>query len=129
MNMQEAISSVLSKYANFSGRARRSEYWYWTLATVIAATIAGLLDAIVGGQIIGYIVLLATFIPTIAVGARRLHDTGRSGWLQLIGLIPFVGWIFVVVWWASDSHPDNKYGPSPKGGGPGAFGQASPTTA
>jgi len=129
MNMQEAVSSVLSQYASFSGRARRSEYWYWTLATVIAAIIAGLLDAIIGGQIIGYAVLLATLVPTIAVGARRLHDTGRSGWLQLIGIIPVVGWIILIVWWASDSHPDNKYGPSPKGSAAGAFGQTPPPSA
>lgn len=126
MNLQEAVSSVLSQYASFSGRARRSEFWYWTLATFIVSIIAAVLDAIIGAQILQYVVVLGTVVPGLAVGARRLHDTGRSGWLQLIGIIPIIGWILLIVWFVGDSHPDNQYGPNPKDSASGAFGQTAP---
>lgn len=127
MNMQEAVSSVLSQYAGFSGRARRSEYWFWVLATVLVSIVAGIIDVIIGTQIIGYVVVLATFVPNLAVGARRLHDIGRSGWWQLICLVPIVGIILLIVWFATDSAPDNQYGPNPKGAAPGPYGSPAPT--
>jgi uncharacterized membrane protein YhaH (DUF805 family) len=74
-------------------------------------------------------------LPSLAVGARRLHDTGRSGWWQLLWIVIIVGWIFLIVWWCADSHGDNKYGPSPKegagaagaaGGGPPGYGNGEP---
>jgi uncharacterized membrane protein YhaH (DUF805 family) len=126
MNMQEAVQSVLSQYANFNGRARRSEYWFWVLATVIVSIIAGIIDAIIGVQILQWIVVVATIVPNLAVGARRLHDTDKSGWLQLIGIIPLIGWIVLIVFYAMDSGPDNKYGPNPKGGALGAYGTQPP---
>jgi uncharacterized membrane protein YhaH (DUF805 family) len=127
MNMQEAVASVLSQYANFSGRARRSEYWFWTLAVVIVSIIARIIDAIIGVQILSLVVALATLVPGLAVGARRLHDTGRSGWLQLLAIIPIIGWIILIVWFVADSHPDNEYGPNPKGASAaGGFGQTPP---
>lgn len=113
--MQQAVSSVLSQYATFSGRARRSEYWFWVLATFIASIVAGIIDAIIGAQIVGLVVALATLVPSLAVGARRLHDTGRSGWFLLVGLIPIVGFILLIVWFVQDSQPDNEYGSNPKG--------------
>lgn len=115
MNLQEAVRSVLSKYADFTGRARRSEFWFWELAVIIASIVTNIVDAIIDIPLTGAIVGLAVIIPGLAVGARRLHDTGRSGWWQLLGLIPVIGWIILIVWWASDSHPDNEYGPNPKG--------------
>lgn len=128
MNMQEAVQSVLSQYAGFTGRARRSEYWFWTLATFIASIVLTIIDMILGVQILQWVFFVAVLVPGLAVGARRLHDTGRSGWLQLIGIIPIIGWIILIVWFASDSHPgDNQYGPSPKGGLPNAYGQVPPT--
>lgn len=126
MNMQEAVRSVLTQYAGFSGRARRSEYWFYTLALFIASMVASIIDMILGIQILQVIVALGTLVPGLAVGARRLHDTGRSGWWQLIGIIPIVGWILLIVWFATDSEPDNKYGPNPKGGLPSAYGQVPP---
>jgi uncharacterized membrane protein YhaH (DUF805 family) len=129
MNLQEAVTSVLSQYANFSGRARRSEYWFWTLAVVIVSIVAGILDAILGIKILQYVVLLATLVPGLAVGARRLHDTGRSGWLLLLGIIPLVGAIILIVWFVGDSHPDNEYGPNPKGSTAGGYGQPAAPTA
>ncbi|GAA3534959.1 DUF805 domain-containing protein [Aeromicrobium panaciterrae] len=115
MNLEQAVRTVLSKYADFSGRARRSEFWFWELAVIIASIIGGIIDAIIGAQIFQIIIGLGTLIPSLAVGARRLHDIDKSGWWQLIGIIPIVGWIILIVWWATDGKPDNQYGPNPKG--------------
>jgi uncharacterized membrane protein YhaH (DUF805 family) len=115
MTLQEAVRSVLSQYAGFTGRARRSEFWFWELAVVIASVVGAILDSIIGAQILQYLVALATLIPSLAVGARRLHDIDKSGWWQLIAFIPIVGAIVLIVWWATDSKPDNEYGPNPKG--------------
>ena len=121
MTMQEAVRTVLSKYADFSGRARRSEYWYWALAYAIAYVIALILDGILGINLLVYLVVLAAIVPSIAVGVRRLHDTDRSGWFILIGLIPIIGAIVLIVFYVQDSGPDNQYGPNPKGAAdPGA---------
>ncbi|MCD9198311.1 DUF805 domain-containing protein [Aeromicrobium wangtongii] len=113
--MQEAVRSVLSQYANFSGRARRSEYWFFTLAVIIVSFVVGIIDFIIGNSILEWVLIVATIVPSLSVGARRLHDTDRSGWLQLIGIIPIIGWIVLIVFFATDSTPDNKYGPNPKG--------------
>lgn len=126
MTMQEAVRSVLSQYANFSGRARRSEYWFWTLAVFIVSIVAAIIDRIIGVQILQYLVILATIVPGLAVGARRLHDTGRSGWLLLLAIIPLIGAIILIVWFVGDSHPDNEYGPNPKGAALGGYGQPAP---
>ncbi len=121
MNMQEAVQSVLSQYANFNGRARRSEYWFYTLALFIASIVAGIIDAIIGHMILQWVLIVVTIVPSLSVGARRLHDTDKSGWLQLIGIIPIIGWIVLIVFYAADSGPDNKYGPNPKQAGPGGY--------
>ena len=115
MNFQEAIRSVLSQYAGFTGRARRSEYWFWYLATLLAYVVAAILDGIIGIYLFTIVVALAAIVPTIAVGIRRLHDTDKSGWFLLIGLIPIIGAIVLIVFFVTDSGPDNQYGPSPKG--------------
>ncbi len=111
------------KYAVFSGRARRSEYWYFTLFSMIAIAILRTLDQSSGRyndethsgtleSIYGLIVL----IPTLSLGVRRLHDTGRSGWWLLINLVPVAGWIINLIFDLQDSQPgSNQYGASPKG--------------
>ncbi len=113
---------VLKNYTNFSGRARRKEYWMFTLFNVIFAVAAVLLDNLLGlafegigyGPIYG-LYLLATFIPGIAVSVRRLHDVDKSGWMILIGLIPLIGAIWLLVLFATEGTPgDNQYGPNPK---------------
>ncbi len=116
VNFTQAVQSVLGKYATFSGRARRSEYWYWSLALLIAFVVLRLLGAISSAFIIIYaIVALGVLVPGLAVLWRRLHDTGRSGWWVLIGLVPLVGVIVLIVFLATDGTPtENKYGPSPK---------------
>lgn len=110
MNFLDAIKTCFSKYATFQGRARRSEYWFWALFTFLIAITIGLIP------IIGFIINLALVIPSIAACVRRLHDTGRSGWLYLLNLIPLVGGIILLVFCVQDSHPGaNQYGPNPKG--------------
>jgi len=121
MSFTDAVRTCLSKYAVFGGRARRSEYWWFFLFNVLVSIVAGIIDAILGTDsgsgtgLIGALAALALLLPNLAVGIRRLHDTGRVGWWILIGLIPIVGWIVLLVFYLQDSHPDNQYGPSPKG--------------
>ncbi|HYD55562.1 MAG TPA: DUF805 domain-containing protein [Burkholderiales bacterium] len=110
------LDVVKNKYATFSGRARRKEYWMFFLMNLLIAMGIGIVEAIIGlGGILGILYALALLIPGIAVSVRRLHDTGRSGWWLLIGFIPFIGWIVVLVFMVLDSQPgDNEYGPNPK---------------
>jgi uncharacterized membrane protein YhaH (DUF805 family) len=111
---------VLRKYAVFTGRARRKEYWYyglfaWIILGVLAAI--GRMWGTHGGYIYGLfdLYLLATFIPNLAVGTRRLHDIDRSGWWLLLSLVPVVGGIILLIFALRDSQPGaNQYGPNPK---------------
>ena len=108
---------VLKKYAVFTGRARRKEYWMFVLFSVIVTIVLSLVEGIVGGPgVLSGLYALAVLIPSIAVGVRRLHDTGRSGWWILIGLVPLVGIIVLIVFFVADSQPGtNQYGPNPEG--------------
>ena len=117
MDFMTSIQTVLGKYADFDGRARRSEFWWWFLAVVVVDVVLNVLRIPVLGILFG----LAIIVPNLAVGCRRLHDTGKSGWLQLVGLIPIVGWILLIVWFAAEGTPGpNQYGPNPKEGEMGA---------
>lgn len=106
---------ALRKFGDFKGRARRSEYWYFTLFVMIFAIVAIVIDGILWETPILYIlVVLASIVPSLAVAVRRLHDTGHSGWYYLIALIPLAG-ILLLVWFVQDSAPGpNKWGPNPK---------------
>ena len=121
MGFTEAIQTCFSKYATFSGRARRSEYWYFFLCYTILTGILSFLAR--NSTVLGYVsgvIEIALFIPMLAVSVRRLHDIGKSGWFYLIGLIPLVGFIIMIVWYCRDSAPgQNMYGPNPKGIGNG----------
>ena len=112
---------VLKKYAVFSGRARRKEYWLFHLFSLIFAFVLGSIDRLAGfadsGSIgpLGGLYTLAILIPATAVGVRRLHDTNRSGWWLLIALVPIIGAIVLLVFLVSDSQTgSNRYGPNPK---------------
>jgi uncharacterized membrane protein YhaH (DUF805 family) len=105
---------ALKKYADFTGRARRKEYWMFVLIYMIINVIL----AVLGMDVISVIVGLALLVPSISIAARRLHDTGRSGWWQLIALIPIIGLIVLIVFLAQDSHEENDYGVNPKTGIP-----------
>ena len=113
--MMNWYTGVLKKYAVFSGRSRRKEYWMFTLINfliiVALVVVENLLDIFGPNLIYG----LAVFVPSLAVAIRRLHDTDRSGWWMLIGLIPVIGAIVLIVFMVMDSTPgDNRFGPNPK---------------
>ena len=106
---------VLQKYAVFDGRAKRSEYWLFMLIHVIISAVLSVI-ASVGLDFMSIVLVLyglALLVPQLAVGARRLHDTGKSGWLQLILLVPFIGWIIVLILMVLPGQGENKYGPVP----------------
>jgi uncharacterized membrane protein YhaH (DUF805 family) len=110
--------AVLKKYAVFSGRARRAEYWYFVLFNFIISIVLGIISAVIGDDsgILGILYGLAVLIPGLAVFVRRLHDVGKSGWMLLIALIPLIGAVWLLVLMVTDSNPgENKYGPNPKG--------------
>ena len=124
MSAVDAIKSVFSQYAGFAGRARRSEYWWFFLFTLILSFIAGILDGALGTSIgsgpsstgvVGLVVGLALLLPGLAVAVRRLHDTDRSGWWLLIGLVPLVGGIVLLVFFVmGGTRGSNRYGADPK---------------
>ena len=107
---------VLKKYAVFSGRARRTEFWMFTVINIIIIVVLSVIEGLVGSPGIVYLIYsLAVLIPCIAVTVRRLHDTGRNGWWILISLIPLIGAIVLLVFTVQDSKPgENQYGSNPK---------------
>lgn len=125
-NMLDWWKKVMFKnYANFNGRARRAEYWYYTLMNIIILLplyLLGVAGIASESELLGFlgigsyvILALATFIPTLAVAVRRLHDTGKSGWYYLVGFIPLVGAIILLVWFFTDGNRfTNEYGEDPK---------------
>ena len=113
---------ALKKYAVFSGRSRRKEYWYFALFVIIISTVLNIIDGLIGAYdrtagvgLLSSIFSLAILIPSIAVTVRRLHDIDRSGWWLLIALVPLVGWIVLLVFSVQEGTPgSNRYGPNPK---------------
>ena len=112
---------VLKKYAVFSGRARRKEYWIFTLINTLIGIFIGVLSVVAlmagstGLSAIFGVYTLGVIIPGLAVSVRRLHDIGRSGWWLLIIMVPIVGGVILFIWYVGDSNSEtNKYGPNPK---------------
>ena len=106
---------VLVQYADFSGRARRTEFWMFILFNAIFAAVAAIVGQILGTELIASLYSLVLFVPSLAVAARRLHDIGKSGWMLLVGLIPVIGWIWLIVLYAKEGdHGVNQYGANPK---------------
>lgn len=107
---------VLKNYVGFEGRARRKEYWMFILFNMIASLVLGFIGGLIGlDTILSYVYSLAVLLPSLAVAMRRLHDTGRSGWMILLSFIPLIGAIVLIVFMCQDSEPgDNKYGSNPK---------------
>jgi uncharacterized membrane protein YhaH (DUF805 family) len=122
MSFVEAIQSGFSNYVNFSGRAVRSEYWYWVLFAVLLSIVTNIIDAVIfgtsGTAILSAIAGLALFLPGLAMAVRRFHDLDKSGWFVLILMIPLVGWpILWLVWFcARGTMGPNRFGPDPLGG-------------
>ena len=114
MGFTQAISAGFSNYVNFSGRACRSEYWYWILFIVIAEIVTSIIDAVLGIQLVTSIFGLVTLLPSIAVAIRRLHDLDRTGWWILLSLIPLIGWIVLLIWYVTKgTDGPNRFGPDP----------------
>nr|WP_295769502.1 DUF805 domain-containing protein [Rhodoferax sp.] len=97
MTFQESVKVCFSKYVDFGGRATRSEYWWFFLFIVLVSLAASLVSNMLSG-----LFSLATLLPSIAAATRRLHDTNRSGWWQLIALVPVIGWIVLIVFLAQE---------------------------
>ena len=101
MNFGQAIESGFKNYIVFEGRARRSEFWFWVLFTFLAGIATGIVDLVLfpGNSLspINTLFALAVFLPSLAVGARRLHDIDKAGWWLLLWLVPIVGWIILIV--------------------------------
>ncbi|HEV7205937.1 MAG TPA: DUF805 domain-containing protein [Jatrophihabitans sp.] len=115
MTFAQAIRSGFSQYATFSGRARRSEFWWFSLFLGVVGVAASLIDVAAHGSIGTIVVTLATLLPSLAVSVRRLHDTGRSGGWLFIALIPLIGGIVLLVFDCQDSELSlNRWGYSPK---------------
>ena len=109
--------SVLKQYAVFSGRARRTEYWMFVLCNVVFMLLVGMVDRLIGSdkEILSAIYSLAVLLPSLAVAVRRLHDTDRSGWWLLIGLIPVIGTLVLIYFMVCNGQQGpNRFGDDPK---------------
>jgi uncharacterized membrane protein YhaH (DUF805 family) len=109
MDFGQAIKTCLNNYATFTGRAGRAEFWWFVLFNFLVTMAASVI-----WHRLGNLAGLALLVPLLAVGTRRLHDTGKSGWFQLLWFVPVIGFILLVIWMAqkSDAGP-NEYGPAP----------------
>lgn len=116
-NLITSVTSCLKRYVQFSGRACRSEYWYWQLAQVIIGITIGLIELAMGfedtSSPIGRLIDLALFLPGLSVFVRRMHDIGRSGWNFFWSFLPIIGWIILLVYCCKASTEPNQYGEEP----------------
>lgn len=108
MTFTDAVKKCFANYAGFSGRASRSEYWWWVLFLVVMMLVLGSVSLDIAN-----LFSLAVLLPGIAVGARRLHDIGKSGWWQLLGFIPLLGWLVLLYWAVQPSEGPNGFGEAP----------------
>ncbi|HEX2020805.1 MAG TPA: DUF805 domain-containing protein [Aurantimonas sp.] len=127
MSFTGAVQSALNQYATFRGRASRAEFWWFFLFAFLGNVVLGIVDGLIVGPILGFspfsgegaqplgsLFSLAIFVPSLAVGARRMHDTGRSGWWLLVNLVPVVGWLIYLYFAIQPGEPAiNAYGPPP----------------
>lgn len=120
MPFQDAVRTCFEKYIVISGRAQRSEYWWFALFTTVSNIVLGGFDSMLFGQEFGALqglFSLLTFLPSICVGGRRLHDRDMSAWWLLVILIPFLGWLFLLVLFIlPGTEGPNRFGPDPLGG-------------
>jgi uncharacterized membrane protein YhaH (DUF805 family) len=111
MNFVDSIKLGFSNYVNFTDRACRSEYWYWVLFVAIVGVVTVIIDSVIGASVTSTIWDLATFLPSLAVAIRRLHDLDRSGWWVLLAFIPLVGIIILIVWFCGKgTDGPNRFG-------------------
>lgn len=111
MDIQTSVKTCINKFADFNGRASRSEFWWFMLVVFVGSIVVDVVTSALGLGLLSLIYSLAVLVPCISVSARRLHDIDKSGWWQLIGLIPVVGWIIVIIWYAKEgSTIENRFG-------------------
>ena len=120
----EYFIGAFSKYVDFSGRARRKEYWNFILFYMLISFAVGIVSGVLGtmgmeliARILSVVTMIASLgiiVPSLSIAARRLHDTGLSGWMQLVAIIPVIGWILVIIWMVQDGEGENQYGENPK---------------
>ncbi|MDE6236866.1 MAG: DUF805 domain-containing protein [Muribaculaceae bacterium] len=120
VSFKEAIQRAFNNYCNFSGRASRSEYWWFQLFTTLVSWVLSIIGVIIFGtesaaaSLFTYIWGFAILLPQLGLLFRRLHDTGRSGWNWCWSFLPIIGWIILLVYLCQDSQmQDNQYGPVP----------------
>ena len=104
MTFGESIQTCFSKYADFTGRASRSEYWWWFLFELLATMATSVVNDKVSA-----LFSIAVVLPSLAVGARRLHDIDKSGWFQLLFFIPVIDWIILIYWAAQEGKEPNRF--------------------
>jgi uncharacterized membrane protein YhaH (DUF805 family) len=119
MPFPDAVRTCLNKYADLSGRATRSEFWWFFLFLWLVLVMADITDSVLGTHfgpvgLIEILAFLALVLPLVAVGGRRLHDTSKSAWWLLIYLVPLLGALVLLILFVQDSRDDNRYGPSPR---------------
>lgn len=109
------LDVLKNKFALLEGRARREEFWMFTLINIIISIIVGIVAKAIGLEFLSFVYSIAMLIPILALTARRLHDINRSGWWQLLNFIPIIGWIILLIWYVTDSDAgSNQYGENPK---------------
>lgn len=119
VSFSQAVRMAFDSYCRFQGRSSRSEYWWWVLFTFILGSALSLLELLLGfsstaAQATNGLLSLALLLPGLGLSVRRLHDINKSGWWILLGLIPVVGAIVLIIWFAQNSQmQDNQYGPVP----------------
>lgn len=104
MEFSDSIKTCFVKYATFKGVASKSEFWWWALFNLIGTICLSIIN-----EKLSLAFSVATFLPYIAVTTRRLHDTDRSGWAQLLGIIPVIGWIILIIWLCQESKPSTRF--------------------
>lgn len=109
MDFKQSVTTCFQKYVDFSGRASRSEYWWFMLACVVAQVLTDLLL----GAMLSLLVSLAVLLPSLSAGARRLHDVNKSGWFQLLWLVPILGWAVMIYFLVQPTGGPNQYGEGP----------------
>lgn len=107
------FTEAFKQYADFSGRATRKQYWMFILFYLIFYIVLAVIDGMLGTMFLAFIFSLVLLVPSISIAARRLHDTGRTGWWQLIALVPLIGAIVLIVFLVMESQDDNEYGARP----------------
>lgn len=113
-NMIGATTTCLQKYVTFDGRAARGEFWWFTLTAFLGAVILGIITSIIGLEILSTIYSLALFVPSIAVGIRRLHDLNKPGMMYALVLIPLLGGLYLLYLFTQEgTKGDNEYGADP----------------